>query len=135
MFIRFVVLASLTLGVVRSPSTTSAVDTGETCTGSLFWSGQSRQYPSLLTCDNECNAGCQSEFVTTPYGQGAVCSCVGIGWDGCCTVAIFPPSSSGIPVQVGDCGTQACPDEGTCTVFSELLGTNPIRYDSIARCE
>lgn len=93
-------------------------DTNGTCVGTVTVSGGS----SSLDCAVTCSQVCYNVLVNTPLGQGAVCACTSSGWDGCCTVALVPPSTTGIPVAIGDCsGVIGC-DFGVCELKTRITG-------------
>lgn len=74
--------------------------------------------PASLDCLSPCQRGCQSNIIIIQVEgasqRAAVCSCAGGSWDGCCTVALTPPSSAGGGVGLGSCGTFGCPTGISC---------------------
>lgn len=117
----------LTLLVLVVPPRMAAADG---CSGSIYWPS-----PSSIDCQPDCDSHCQSLVVNTPEGQGAICICSANGWTGCCTIALVPPSGSGFPVPVGDCGEFGCPGDGGCHEFTQILQDEPyFIWRTVPRC-
>jgi len=120
------------LGLGAVSSEPPAPDTGDECTGKTYESEAPGN--AMLDCENPCTAWCQSEVVTTPFGDGAVCSCTVGGFDGCCTIALVPPSGDGAGVAHGDCDTNNCPDPGTCQNVLVITSEVPLEWTFTASC-
>jgi hypothetical protein len=107
---------------------------GGTCRGIQHW-GEDPDV-DLLDCTNPCDTGCQTEQVKTPVGNGWICSCAGVGWDGCCDVARVNNGAGPVPVPHGACGAPNCPAGTKCIATIKITQLKPKKkFTTTADCQ
>jgi len=113
------IVLSRFLGVLGTTCLAAAIAWGTPppdgeCIGNVTYDGT-----YVLNCGAPCASGCLNVPVSTPCGSGFACGCSSGSPNRCCQVALVGGSAT---CATGDCGTDACPTSGTCTVVGKLQG-------------